>query len=81
MSLKPIAAAAVVGALALGGCGSTAPSYTDLYGYTCTVPQAFPSGYCPSDHGMRITVPAWMRDGTGKGCDFNLVNRKTGLCP
>ncbi|MGB0091704.1 MAG: hypothetical protein WBP81_04125 [Solirubrobacteraceae bacterium] len=68
-------------AVAVAGCGSSSPSFTDVYGYTCTISAAFPGGYCPADHGLRITYPATVTGTNGRSCPYNQIDIKNGRCP
>jgi hypothetical protein len=62
------------------GSGSSSPTFTDAFGYSCTIQQAEPYGFCPSDHHERIGGITYTAS-NGVACDFTAVNPETGACP
>jgi len=59
---------------------TSAPQYTDAYGFTCSIAQAQPYGLCPTDHNERTGIPSFT-DSSGVQCAFNVVDPSNGLCP
>jgi hypothetical protein len=63
---------------------SSQPSHQwrDAYGYWCSYKAAYPTGYCPQDHGIAWVspVPVSAVPGGPTQCLYNQINVDTGNC-